>query len=155
MHPAALIDTAVYVAADKAQAHEIARLNARCEALEEENLALTEQLRGLLADDDFAVPAHWHLTTHMRAVLNFLNRRRGPVSHHAMHTALYGLQPNGGPDLKICNVWVCKLRERLDPLGIAINTVWGYGYELDAPNRAKLKALADEALPVTVYGHAT
>lgn len=36
----------------------------------------------------------------------------------------------GDPGIKIVDVWVCKLRRKLRPLGIGIKTEWGMGYAL-------------------------
>lgn len=33
-------------------------------------------------------------------------------------------------ELKIIDVFVCKARKKLEPLGIAIETVWGAGYRI-------------------------
>lgn len=34
------------------------------------------------------------------------------------------------PDIKIIDVMVCKIRKRLAPLGVVIDTVWGQGYRI-------------------------
>lgn len=34
------------------------------------------------------------------------------------------------PEIKIIDVWICKLRKKLRPLGVKIDTVWGRGYRL-------------------------
>lgn len=34
------------------------------------------------------------------------------------------------PDIKIIDVFVCRLRRKLRPLGVEIGTVWGRGYRL-------------------------
>ena len=34
------------------------------------------------------------------------------------------------PEIKILDVYVCKLRKKLQPLGVTIETVWGQGYRL-------------------------
>lgn len=33
-------------------------------------------------------------------------------------------------DLKLVDVWICKLRKKLKPLGVEIVTAWGQGYRL-------------------------
>lgn len=37
------------------------------------------------------------------------------------------------PELKIIDVYVCKLRKKLKPLNVSIDTVWGRGYRLATP----------------------
>ncbi|GAA2871795.1 DNA-binding response OmpR family regulator [Aminobacter niigataensis] len=37
---------------------------------------------------------------------------------------------NEDPEIKIIDVWICKLRKKLLPLGVKIETVWGRGYRL-------------------------
>lgn len=37
---------------------------------------------------------------------------------------------------KILDVYVCKLRKRLEPLGIRIETVWGSGYRIPMQGEA-------------------
>jgi DNA-binding response OmpR family regulator len=34
------------------------------------------------------------------------------------------------PEIKIIDVFVCKLRKKLKPLGVVIHTIWGQGYRL-------------------------
>lgn len=37
---------------------------------------------------------------------------------------------NEDPEIKIIDVWICKLRKKLQPLGVVIETIWGRGYRL-------------------------
>lgn len=34
------------------------------------------------------------------------------------------------PEIKIVDVYVCKIRKKLKPLGIDIQTIWGRGYRM-------------------------
>lgn len=34
------------------------------------------------------------------------------------------------PALKIIDVWICKIRKKVKPLGMSIQTLWGRGYRL-------------------------
>lgn len=34
------------------------------------------------------------------------------------------------PEIKIIDVFVCKMRKKLEPIGIRIDTLWGRGYAL-------------------------
>lgn len=57
----------------------------------------------------------------------------GKVVHKGrMHRALYAADPNGGPDVKILDIWICKIRKKLKAAAVPleIKTVWGVGYQL-------------------------
>lgn len=51
------------------------------------------------------------------------------LSKEALLNDLYGLLPDE-PEIKIIDVFICKLRKKLKPLGVEIQTVWGKGYRL-------------------------
>jgi len=57
------------------------------------------------------------------------------VSKDQLMSVLYGLKPDEEPDIKIVDVFVCKLRKALNDqalgLGDMIKTVWGRGYTLE------------------------
>jgi len=70
-----------------------------------------------------------HLTTKEYAILELLLMRRGTVlSKENFLDHLYGGMDE--PDAKIIDVFVCKLRKKLQQAGAAnvIGTVWGRGY---------------------------
>ncbi|MGV2188791.1 helix-turn-helix domain-containing protein [Agrobacterium vitis] len=39
------------------------------------------------------------------------------------------------PEIKIIDVLVCKIRKKLTPLGVTIDTIWGRGYRIIASGR--------------------
>jgi DNA-binding winged helix-turn-helix (wHTH) protein len=39
------------------------------------------------------------------------------------------------------DVHICHIRKALAPFGIAIGTIWGYGYQLSDPDRRKVMDL--------------
>jgi DNA-binding response OmpR family regulator len=43
---------------------------------------------------------------------------------------MYQINPDRVPEIKIIDVFVCKLRKKIDPLGVRIDTLWGKGYAL-------------------------
>lgn len=49
-------------------------------------------------------------------------------SQEQLLDALYWDRPNEVPELKIIDVFVCKLRKKIKPLGLQIQTIWGQGY---------------------------
>lgn len=51
------------------------------------------------------------------------------MTKEALLAALYQLRSDE-PEIKIIDVWICKLRKKLKPLGVNIETVWGRGYRL-------------------------
>lgn len=52
------------------------------------------------------------------------------VTKEALMDALYALKPDEEPEIKIIDVFICKLRKKLKPLGVEIDTAWGRGYGL-------------------------
>lgn len=56
--------------------------------------------------------------------------------------------PDAAPEIKIIDVIACKVRKKLDPLGVVILTTWGVGYSLgltsdDKAAIARAKAFHD------------
>jgi len=75
-----------------------------------------------------------HLTSKEYAILELLILRRGFVlTKEAFLNHLYGGMDE--PEIKIIDVFVCKLRKKLAQAGIdnLIGTVWGRGYMLQEP----------------------
>lgn len=64
------------------------------------------------------------------------------LSKEAILIAVYG-STDDAPDVKIVDVFVCKLRRKLATYDITIETVWGKGYRLSRESRQAL--LAKEA----------
>lgn len=48
---------------------------------------------------------------------------------------MYQLTPDAEPEIKIIDVYVCKIRKKIAPLGIRIDTAWGKGYALAADRK--------------------
>lgn len=71
------------------------------------------------------------LTANEFGVLQLLHQRMPRVlTKQALLSSLYQLRPDDPPEIKIVDVWICKLRKKLKPLGINIDTVWGQGYRM-------------------------
>jgi len=85
----------------------------------------------IVSVDDQAV----HLTGKEYAILELLTRRKGTiVTREMLLNHLYG--GTGEPELKIIDVFVCKLRKKLAQATGGdhyIETVWGRGYMLHEP----------------------
>ena len=88
------------------------------------NLSLSLESRAVQAN---GTPVH--LTVRETAVLELLMLRKGLIiTKEMLLNHLYGGLDE--PEIKIIDVFVCKLRKRLERVGLrnAIETVWGHGY---------------------------
>lgn len=71
------------------------------------------------------------LTIHEFELYQTLAERPGRVvSKETLMTALYRIESDE-PAQKIIDVFICNIRRKLKPLGIAIGTSWGRGYRLE------------------------
>ena len=76
-----------------------------------------------------------HLTGKEYAILELLVLRKGMVlTKEAFLNHLYGGMDE--PEMKIIDVFICKLRKKLAQAGAGnlIGTVWGRGYMMRDPN---------------------
>jgi DNA-binding response OmpR family regulator len=70
------------------------------------------------------------LTRQEAGVLEQLRDARGAiVSKESLLSNLYVVEADEA-EIKIIDVFICKLRKKLKPLGVEIGTVWGRGYRL-------------------------
>lgn len=116
----------------------------RLEILERENELLRErviQLEDALFATAVDVPWEWGLTHSERRVFGVLLSRT-LATKEAVMAALYTDHGRDEPEIKIVDVFVCKIRAKLRPFGVHIITRWGQGYELDAADKQKLRAAA-------------
>ena len=90
----------------------------------------------------FHPPATWKLPGAEARFLNALLAARETATKQWLMDTLYGDDPDGGPDPKIIDVYVCKLRPKLRALfgEDAIETVWGRGYRIDEATKAVIRA---------------
>lgn len=66
--------------------------------------------------------------------------------------AMYSDRVDVEPEIKIVDVFVCKLRKKLKPFGVSIVTVWGHGYSLEDRHRYAAEAAplsSKPSIPVT------
>ena len=104
-----------------------------------------ERLLGMHPDMVGAIQKATGLSTRPACIIAALARRPGLVfTKENILDLLYAGMPNQ-PDMKIIDVFICKARAKLTPLGIELTTVWGRGYTMDAANRLKLTALVERA----------
>lgn len=105
-----------------------------------------EQLRERVAELEavlgvrFEAPVVMGLTGAESRLLGVL-MKRDLVTKDAAMTALYVDRANDPPHDKIIDVFICKMRRKLDPYGVRIETLWGRGYRLPAKSREALVAL--------------
>ncbi|MDJ0389221.1 response regulator transcription factor [Roseomonas sp. E05] len=96
-----------------------------------------DQTRRTVAVDDRSV----RVTCREFDVLEMLMLRRGTLltKEHFMARS-YGAED--GPDQRILDVFVCKLRRKLAAAGSAeiVRTIWGRGYVLEEPTPSALEA---------------
>lgn len=52
------------------------------------------------------------------------------VSKEKIMDFLFSLSPDTEPEIKIVDVYVCKIRRKLKGMGIVIKTDWGRGYRI-------------------------
>jgi len=93
-----------------------------------------------------------HLTGKEYAILELLTLRKGMVmTKEAFLNHLYGGMDE--PEVKIIDVFICKLRKKLAQAGCdeLIGTVWGRGYVLRDPAQAPIRSggLRAPMLPAT------
>lgn len=65
----------------------------------------------------------------------------GRRSKDQLYFALYG-GVDDAPDPKIVDVLICKFRKKL-PADVTVDTIWGFGYEMTASNRAAMRAMIE------------
>jgi DNA-binding response OmpR family regulator len=117
-----------------------AALRERIDYLEAENAGLRQQLAIAVADD-FVLRCHdtFRLTLSESRILHLLVRR-AQVAKASMYEALYG-ERIAGPEPKILDVLVHRIRRKLEPHEVVVETVTGVGYRLAPDMRAKIEAL--------------
>lgn len=65
------------------------------------------------------------------------------------------LYPNGdGPEIKIVDVMICKIRPPLAEIGLVIETVWGKGYKMVEEDATKANAIKDASIRLRGLGAA-
>ena len=112
----------------------------KIERLEDENerlRVLIIQLRKSQVPPRF--PISWKLQNQLADILHLLIDREW-ISRDIFYTAIL-TKGNSGNQL---DVQVSKLRKKLKPFGVRIETLWGKGYRL-APDQKKLLAQIIEA----------
>lgn len=102
----------------------------RIEFLEER----IRQLEDALMPASVHVPLEYRLTSREARVFAHLASRDFGTRQSIM-MALYSDRLEE-PEPKIVDVFVCKMRRKLQPFGVRIETIWGQGWRLARPDMA-------------------
>jgi two-component system cell cycle response regulator CtrA len=85
----------------------------------------------------------WKLAPTEGEFLAILYGAKGKVvSKETLLTRIYGYDTDIGE--KIIDVWLCKLRKKLGPDGIEIETKWGRGMRMPPASCARVAAIVNE-----------
>ena len=72
-----------------------------------------------------------HLTGHEMLILQRLAELFPRVlTKESAIEWMYQISPDREPEIKIIDVYICKVRKKLKPIGVRIDTMWGKGYAL-------------------------
>lgn len=63
------------------------------------------------------------------------------VTKDAIMSVLYRNEAKDEAEIKIVDVFLCKLRKKLAPFDIGIETIWGVGYAMNDRAKAAYYAL--------------
>lgn len=115
-------------------------LAARLETVEAENDVLRERIAILEEQLGARLPAPvcFGLSGSEARVFGHLYTREMATKNSIM-AILYQSMGRDEAEPKIVDVFVCKLRKKLKPFGVAIETVWGNGYAMPAAAKARAK----------------
>lgn len=118
--------------------------HARLEALEAANARLRDRVAELEDALGFTIemPVYLGLTSAEARVFGALMKRPTWTKEQLM-VALYSDRPDDPPEIKIVDVFICKLRKKLRPIGVDIETLWGQGYRLTPAMRERAAAIIE------------
>lgn len=110
------------------------------DTLEAENDTLRERVRHLerLLGVGFEALPQFALTAKEAAIFGVLMERELVTKDHVM-AALYRDLGREEPEIKIADVFVCKLRAKLKRWSINIETSWGIGWYMTSETKAMVR----------------
>ena len=123
-------------------------VDARLEAVEAENEMLRARIEQLedIVGMRMPAPIVFGFTGSERRVFGILMKRDVATKDMMMH-ALYSGRPDECVEIKIVDVFVCKMRSKLKRYNVSIETVWGVGYRLKPETKDKVRSMMkDEGL---------
>src|SRR5262245_7404384 len=115
--------------------------------VEAENDLLRERIRQLeeMVGIGLEVPPMFGLTGKESALLGIMMERELTTKESALDL-MYFDRPNDTPEVKIIDVFVCKMRKKLEKFDVKIETVWGRGYRLPPDSKKNVQAYLKQAL---------
>lgn len=116
----------------------------RCEVLEQENYELKEKFRDIFAASSNNLKIIFNLTPHEAIILGYMFNKFEATRENLMN-ALY-FNSTKDINIKIIDVFVCKLRKKLKKFNIKIDTIWGKGYLINKENKEKLTEIINEKM---------
>ncbi|HTV69309.1 MAG TPA: winged helix-turn-helix domain-containing protein [Rhizobiaceae bacterium] len=101
--------------------------------LQRENVDLKHRLDTLLATlEEREKPLPCKMTASEEIIARAF-RARSPlvVKRETIYASLYAFRPDcDAPDMRIIDVYVCRLRKKLSLHGIRLDTAWGMGWRM-------------------------
>jgi two-component system, cell cycle response regulator CtrA len=121
---------------------------ARLEAVERENETLRERVAALeeLLRGKEPPPIEFGLTGSEALVLGLL-MSRGAVTKDAIMAVLYHNRGRDEAEVKIADVFICKIRKKLKPFGVEIATHWGRGWEMPEKSKQVVRGMSAKTEP--------
>jgi DNA-binding winged helix-turn-helix (wHTH) protein len=123
---------------------------------DEEDVSAQEKLSFVVADnirDVSPVMSEYGLTHREARLFLILQRSAGQMcSKDTLLTRLYHDQIDDAPDVKIIDVFVCKVRKKIEGSRYRLDTIWGEGYRLvdtDEPNAPPPPRQANKVNPIS------
>lgn len=115
---------------------EVVHLRERVDELE----SLVREMNAETGDEELLIDFNPHLTTTERKIVGLL-MKFSRLSKTRIFESLYGNRPNDAPEPKIVDVLVCKIRKKFAQtnLGVAIKTIWGFGYAIEPEDIKRLR----------------
>lgn len=94
----------------------------------------TRVLSDMLAAADKALPIQGMTQAEGRILTALLAHER--LTREALYTISGSQADDGG---KIIDVYICRIRKKIKPLGLEIHTIWGEGYFIPREQRETAK----------------
>ncbi|NTE87226.1 winged helix-turn-helix domain-containing protein [Agrobacterium rubi] len=76
------------------------------------------------------------------------------ATNQGIYDSVFADDASGGPEAKIINVIICKIRPELAGIGFAIETVWGTGYRLVEANPSESVPIKERSIRNRMPGSA-
>lgn len=117
---------------------------ARDKAVERENEELRERILQLesLLHSHGNLPSQLQLTAKEEAIVTLLLDRDSITKEQAM-IHLYSDRIDAPPNNKIIDIFICKIRAKIESFGINIETLWGRGYTMPPDSKAELLGMIE------------